>query len=627
VLPAALGVGVSLRLNIPIRPIVWVAIFLVAAFIIFIQLSRAGRWEAEARRSRRRLLDEEEAEVWEPTINNVVVPELFATSGLSDLFDPQYEVSTAATRDLREALSRLRAGSFGIAGARGAGKTTLIQAACNGQLDLVVDPGNAGGRDGGESTQPQIGVAVSAPVPYEAREFVHHLFGELSLKVRGALPGDKVESTQFQRAGRVVLALSGLIVSIYFYLNARITAAASIAIRLRNMYSGALRSREQRFESGSIQAEAERNLQRLHYLETRANEWSGGISMSPIKLGGTANRSLASQPLTLPELSSLYEQFVRKITAERSLVIGIDELDKMASAQEVRRFLNDIKSLLGQPGTYYLVSVSEEAMSAFERRGLPIRDVFDSVFDDILHVGYLTLKESESLLQRRVIGMGPPFTALCHCMAGGLPRELIRCARKAVAAAEDAPGLADVAAAIVSQRVRSQQRAVEVAMWPQVDRDGRQPVVRWLNSLPDLERCADPKATAAALLERCEVGAVLEGLGVESATEGGRSEAEMDVKPRLAAIQLASSWYQAATLLEFFIRLDGTDFAGDRKWSEEEERELALLCRAQQELSTSVELAWGTVSQIRELLELIPVLSFPGQGGDAADQALALGSA
>ena len=65
------------------------------------------------------------------------------------------------------------------------------------------------------------------------------------------------------------------------------------------------------------------------------------------------------------------------LTAERGpVIIGIDELDKM-SEEDARQFPNDIKTVFGQRDCYYLVSVSEDAMSAFERRGMRFRDVFE----------------------------------------------------------------------------------------------------------------------------------------------------------------------------------------------------------------------------------------------------------
>nr|CEL22645.1 hypothetical protein [Kibdelosporangium sp. MJ126-NF4]CTQ89786.1 hypothetical protein [Kibdelosporangium sp. MJ126-NF4] len=69
-------------------------------------------------------------------------------------------------------------------------------------------------------------------------------------------------------------------------------------------------------------------------------------------------------------------------------------------------------------------------MITFERTGLGIRDAFDSAFDEIVPVDYLDLADSLELLHTRVIGIPEPFGFLCHCLSGGLPRELIRSLRR-----------------------------------------------------------------------------------------------------------------------------------------------------------------------------------------------------
>ena len=38
------------------------------------------------------------------------------------------------------------------------------------------------------------------------------------------------------------------------------------------------------------------------------------------------------------------------------------------------------------PHCYYLISVSDDALAAYEMRGLPVRDAFDSAFDEVIHV-------------------------------------------------------------------------------------------------------------------------------------------------------------------------------------------------------------------------------------------------
>src|SRR5260370_6905383 len=79
-----------------------------------------------------------------------------------------------------------------------------------------------------------------------------------------------------------------------------------------------------------------------------------------------------------------------------------------------------------------MVSVSDDALNAFERRGLPLRDAFDSSFDEILRVNACSFFGSGRLRYRRVIGLTEPYVPLCHCLAGGLARHVIRAARQVV---------------------------------------------------------------------------------------------------------------------------------------------------------------------------------------------------
>jgi hypothetical protein len=67
-------------------------------------------------------------------------------------------------------------------------------------------------------------------------------------------------------------------------------------------------------------------------------------------------------------------------------------------------------------------------------------DAFDSSFDEIIHVGPLSYSESRRLLYRRVIGLTEPYVALCHCLAGGLARDLIRAARQIGRASKTSDG-------------------------------------------------------------------------------------------------------------------------------------------------------------------------------------------
>jgi hypothetical protein len=145
--------------------------------------------------------------------------------------------------------------------------------------------------------------------------------------------------------------------------------------------------------------------------------------------------SRAEQPLSYPEVVAEFRNFAAGVAADvhrrgDRAFIGVDELDKIGSAEQAERFLNEVKGIFGIPHLYFMVSVSDDALNAFERRGLPLRDAFDSSFDEILRVEPLSYFESRRLLYRRVIGLTEPYVAFCHCLAGGLARDVIRAARQ-----------------------------------------------------------------------------------------------------------------------------------------------------------------------------------------------------
>ena len=179
-----------------------------------------------------------------------------------------------------------------------------------------------------------------------------------------------------------------------------------------------------------ISDEAKIWLKDIKFQQSYTSGWSGGFKF-PIGLeGGTSGAvSLAQQHLSLPDITKGFCSFVSAISKDLKVVIGIDELDKLESDESAQRFLNEIKAVFGLSNVFYLISVSENAMSNFERRGVPFRDVFDSSFDNIIYVDYLSLEYARRLVARRVIGMPPPFVQLCYCISGGLARDLVRVCR------------------------------------------------------------------------------------------------------------------------------------------------------------------------------------------------------
>jgi type II secretory pathway pseudopilin PulG len=613
----AFVVGVSPHVSALVTALLALGLTVVTAAIVGSQALLVRRRQARAELARRAALSAQRS-VRERLEVDVVLPEVrdvlnkrkgtdFGrtldppdSTGLGDLFDPEFDGPTRATQDLAKILRRLRAGSIGVSGPRGAGKSTLLRAAAEGEAwDAEANP---------------LGVVVSAPVRYEAREFIPHLFGQLCLRVLE--PTRDTERLRRTRAERR-RAVSWLAATVYGLISATAGVAAAVS-RHHPTYlvvlavvgaAGAavtvgLLPFVERFRAAgrsetTVTDQARDNLQQLRYLETRSSEWATEITAKAAKLSSKEGISLAAQPLTLPELTGRYTDFVRSITKERPLVVGIDELDKMASVDEAQRFLNDVKSLFGQPRTYYLISLSDDAMSAFERRGLPLRDVFESVFDDVLRVEPLNFDEAVQLLRRRVVGMAPPFVGLCYVLSGGLPRELIRTAREAVAVAQKPTGSAElgaVASQLVVSRASSRQRAAEVVAGHGVLPTGAQPVLEWLRGL-------EPQVSAEELLERTAVAPVILDLRATSA------QPESDLE--LLIVELAAAWYHGGTVAEFFAKVDQQIYEDAVRSSGARGSALDVLSRASLDLGIAPHLAWTETSEFRQRVGLSPILEYP----------------
>ena len=78
---------------------------------------------------------------------------------------------------------------------------------------------------------------------------------------------------------------------------------------------------------------------------------------------------MAKQQLTLPDIVAEFRRLLARIAEERQVFIGIDELDKIESREDAYRFMNEMKVLFGIQNCFFLVSVSEDAMSAFGAAG------------------------------------------------------------------------------------------------------------------------------------------------------------------------------------------------------------------------------------------------------------------
>ncbi|WP_327395427.1 P-loop NTPase fold protein [Streptomyces phaeochromogenes] len=282
--------------------------------------------------------------------------------GLKDVRAGRFHVMTPSDERLATISSGMDSGSIALAGPRGVGKTQLLKTFC---------------ADDHIGASEKLSIVVRAPVLYDRREFMLHLFAELC---EGVI-SEHLGATQEQ--------------------------------------------------------EAANQLRWIHYLQTRSDEAGVSAGWRSWNLSAKRATTLAREPLTYPEIVSRLSQFLRQTASvlskqHRRLVIGIDELDRIEPAANARTFLNELKAVFDVPQCLFVLSVSDEALRDADLAILGQRDAFDSAIDEVVRVNPLDQITAQKLLDSRVIGLPVPFMALFYCLSGGMPRDLLRTARAAV---------------------------------------------------------------------------------------------------------------------------------------------------------------------------------------------------
>lgn len=542
---------------------------------------------------------------------------IFDRRGLRQLADPDREVPTAAIGELKDLIASLDSGSIGLSGPRGCGKTTVIRSFTDGRTMPF--------------SEELVGLTVAAPVKYDAREFVLHLFASLCERVLRSRPDDLAQSGsrwEYARRRRTMwtlllaaitlgaagltflinptlpgreavgiaaLALSGFCAYIWLIFWVETT---SWGMKLNRFLVRLFRIElDGRAARRSAERVAKGYLKQIRFQQSQAAERSAGLSLFGLSLGGSSTTTLARTPWTLPEAVEEFRRFVSALSG-RYVVIGIDELDKMESDEAAREFLNNVKGVFGVQGCYFLVSVSEDAMSAFERRGLPLRDVFDSSFDEIQRVGYLGLEETLMVLGGRVTGLPVPFQCLCHCLAGGLPRDLIRVTRGLVdhydRAMDGKPASAEVSlSALTSSLITSEWRG-KVAGAIAAERSAQQPwwLSSWLHEIA--EKKLDEQMLQSRTMELGETPYLFEPSSLK----------EDPTKAQRIGVEMVALNYYTATILSFFEGDDKNEMLNSAEQPTELDSRGAeiveTLAKARQQFSVNPWLTWGLVARARE---------------------------
>jgi hypothetical protein len=329
----------------------------------------------------------------------------------------------------------------------------------------------------------------------------------------------------------------------------------------------------------------------------------GGTLPFGAEAGRTRSTERSRVDATFPDVVGAFRDFVAKAAANAPVVIGIDELDKIASRDEARQFLNVVKAIFGIDNCWFLISISDDAVASYERRGLPFRDALDSSLDEIVRVEPLDLETSRLLLSERVIGLSLPFVGLSHCLAGGLARELIRSVRGLLSLQRELrqDRLAPLARALVASEL-TKKRDATITLLTGLDRSAE--VTRLVEGLaavdaaglPALERHLHTIGSDAASPERLAVGI----------------PGNDDPQARKMVEELLAYWYFCETVAAFFDeRFDRTRMQAAEQ-PEDDPRSLHRLVRARRELALGPHVAWKTVSDFRVTCALGDPLTFPG---------------
>jgi hypothetical protein len=192
---------------------------------------------------------------------------------------------------------------------------------------------------------------------------------------------------------------------------------------------------------------AESWYRKVKFQQSYTTGWSGTVTLSPSALpvqaqaGWSGSKATTPVSMSVPEIVTALRSFSEVLrnapsTPGRSsvipVVIGIDEVDKIEDPQTAQAFFNQIKGLFGNTPCLFLISISDDAMAAYERRGLPLRDAFDSSLSTVITLSYLSRGEARRLIGSRLVRITEPSADLLYVLSGGLPRELVRLIRRAV---------------------------------------------------------------------------------------------------------------------------------------------------------------------------------------------------
>ncbi|OQR61471.1 hypothetical protein B6E66_24060 [Streptomyces maremycinicus] len=357
-------------------------------------------------------------------------------------------------------------------------------------------------------------------------------------------------------------------------------------------------------------------LYRLQTIQSSSAAVNTGTAAQLLSLGTSHTTSLSTIPPNYPALVEDFRELLTAIAADlhgrkQRFIVAIDEVDRLGTDEQALDFLREIKAILGVPHVHFLISVAEDVGAAFVRRGMPYRDVTDSSFDDVLHVQPGVLEDSRRILQKRPRddsdGEELPrrFVLLAHALSGGIPRDLMRYARRLmeVRGAPDDRELSDLSRRVILDELTETLAGFRTLLAKQ----------QWspetsliLGSFRDL---VGHLRTACSCRNRSDqLQSALEYFAIHTARGQERSDGtgdDLPVETRLLMDEAAAYAYFSLTLLGIFGRerfndpmteAAGQGPDGDPELLAEARLELAISPYSARRLIDGIRRAWGLPS-------------------------------
>ena len=496
-------------------------------------------------------------------------------------------VRTDTYRRVLRQLARADGATIGIRGSRGVGKTDLVRSFCDplrgSRSNATTSEGDAAdgddpsGASGDGDSEPDgdrvVGIFIPAPTSLDEFAFLRRvalLVCERTLAKDSTRPDSARAFKVRPRLLLAQLAVAALGLSVLLFVVSRphewldlmnvgwlltlVGFGTLLAVFAYDWMRGPGQrqrlgyGRRQKATTSELRKKAEdeaAELQRtLRFKQDESLSSEGSVAFHGIgaKVVSTVNKS--EIPATKDDIVEALSKVIRSLNeAGDRVVVGIDELDKLDVDDEgTTRLLNAMKSLFASTSASFLITISTSAWSSFEQRGIRVRTVFDSSFDDIIEARALSFLDARSLIKRRLVELSDSQILFVNVAAGGIARDLLRYARKLIEIGEsdDADLNLDAACATFIERERA--TALEAAVLDARDRleplDAERVIYR-LELLGRLWHRLDDRKLLEKLGGLCEqLGEAIEEIGIEALASGNGERSgsdEREERARLAA--------------------------------------------------------------------------------------------